>query len=194
MNNLFKILLTSFLILFCINCGKKDWRDEMDAENAKLEKSLEADHKKLLSLKKDSYSIENSSKSRDQAVVSYLQAMSKYSPGENPYSLNQKELLEILYPNSLGIGTSLDKTPLDNYQTIVWDRKIMAENKLNKKLSGNIKVLKVNWQENTRKYGALTGHKPDSIIITIDGKNDVIKEIKQVIEHNGQFKVAVVAP
>lgn len=192
--SIYKNIFFLILISFTFSCGEKDAWEEMAEENKKLEKQLAKDHAILKSYQKDSYNIPNSSQSRDEAIRSYLEDMKKSSGGDAKHALNQKELREILYPNSLGIGTSLDNTPLAEYEKLVWERRQLGEDRILEKWTPNSKIIKIQWEENPRTYGALIGHKPDSIVVLTNGKKLNISHIKQVIEHKGQFKVAIIAP
>lgn len=190
-----KILIPFSIIILFLNCGKKDWRDDLAESNAKFEKELAQDHAVLKSFQKEHYSIPNSANSKEKAIQNYLQDLAKHTPGEEAkHALNKQELREILYPNSLGIGTSLDKTRLADYEKLIWERRKLGEERILGKWTAGSKVVKIHWQENPRTYGALTGHKPESIEISTNGKKLNLSQIKQVIEHKGQFKVAVVAP
>jgi hypothetical protein len=186
-----------FLSITCFgfSCSEeKDWREEMGIQNESLRVQLEKDQEYLRSLQKEKYSIENSSSNRDDAVRRYWESLKSSKPGESKYALDRRELQEILYPNSLGIGTSLDSTPLKEYEELVWTRRLLAEEKLIELSKNGGKITKIHWAEGTRSYGKLKGFKPDSITLEFNSETRSLNQIKQVIEHNGQFKVAILAP
>lgn len=187
------ILFLSISLVF--SCKKKDWRDEMADSEKQFKASLAKDHEFLISLKKSSYEIPNSSQSRDEAIRMYLsEILTNEDPSKIQYAMNQQELREILYPNTLGIGTSLDTTKLSDYESIIWERFQLGQKRILEKWNKNSKLIKIHWSETVRDYGALKGHKPESIEIITQNKKLKIEQIKQVIEHNGQFKVAIVSP
>lgn len=190
------IIYLILLNLLLINCKDKDWRDEISSSNKEINTQLILDQSKLKQMVKKDYLISNSSNSKEEAIQSYLiELLSSNKKQSDMYSFDKKELSEILYPNSLGTGTSLDSTPLSIYEDLVWQRKILGEEKiLNKFKNKNFSIKKINWRKGFREYGVLKGYKPDSIEIISNRELIIIEEIKQVIEHNGQYKVAIVAP
>jgi len=195
MKNLRNILILILAINLIQNCKKKDWRDEMADSEEKFQSSLAKDHEFLVSLKKSSYVIANSSKSRDDAIQIYLsEVLTNEDTSQIKYAMNQQELREILYPNTLGVGTSLDKTKLSDYESIIWERFQLGQKRILEKWNKNSRLIKIHWSETVRDYGVLKGHKPESIEIISQGRKLKIEQIRQVIEHNGQFKVAIVSP
>lgn len=189
----FLILFLSIILVF--SCKKKDWRDEMADSEKEFQSSLAKDHEFLVSLKKSSYVIPNSSKSREEAIQMYLsEVLTNEDISQIKYAMNQQELREILYPNTLGIGTSLDTTKLSDYENIIWERFQLGQKRILEKWSKKSKLIQINWSETVRDYGVLKGHKPESIEIITQEKKLKIEQIRQVIEHNGQFKVAIVSP
>ncbi|WCL49259.1 hypothetical protein [Leptospira sp. GIMC2001] len=191
----FIILLALIFSSILISCKDKDWREDLDELNKQAEMKLKSDKNLLLSLKKDKYKINNSFENRDKAVQQYLIELEKnQTSDEHAYVFSKKELKEILYPNALGLGTSLDKTPLDDYEKLIWERRKLGEARILQKLPSGFKVGKIFWKDEIRQIGVLKGHKPESIEIIYKENKYFINEIKQVIEHNGQFKVAIVSP
>jgi|JI8StandDraft_1071087.scaffolds.fasta_scaffold10101_2 hypothetical protein len=185
------------ILLSVFNCKEKDWREEMKNSNSAIDQQIQKDHDYLKSLQKDHYIFKDFARSKEEAILLYLKNL-KFEPSYNEeikFSFNKNELKTILYPNSLGYGTSLDKTPLKNYEELVWARKKIGEEKILQHLkTKNFKILKIVWKEDIRKFRKLNGYKPESIEVSQNGSIFYISEIKQVIEHNGQFKVAIIAP
>ena len=178
----FLILFLSIILVF--SCKKKDWRDEMADSEKEFQSSLAKDHEFLVSLKKSSY-----------VIQMYLsEVLTNEDISQIKYAMNQQELREILYPNTLGIGTSLDTTKLSDYESIIWERFQLGQKRILEKWSKKSKLIQINWSETVRDYGVLKGHKPESIEIITQEKKLKIEQIRQVIEHNGQFKVAIVSP
>ena len=189
-------LLTIISLLFINYCKEKDWREELDAINEERNLQIKEDHKLLLKQQVQEFSISYSSKSKEEAIINYLQNLEKdHKSDYSKYSFNKSELRNILYPNTLGYGTVLDNMPLKEYEQLVWGRKILGESMILEKIQGkSLKVKKIEWKQKPFRYGVLMGYTPEIIEISLNGKLKNIKEIKQIIGHNGQFKVAIIAP
>ncbi|MCW7491444.1 hypothetical protein ND861_02125 [Leptospira sp. 2 VSF19] len=109
--------------------------------------------------------------------------------------LSQKEKDFILYPNIYGSGTSLDVTPLEDYDKLIHSFENLAIQKLSnlKIKKSDFKSLKI-FTKSVKPYGKANFHKVGLITLKTEGGEIEITEIKSVIELNGRFKVAIISP
>jgi hypothetical protein len=191
------LILLIALLVHCIGDSREELQKELDRIQKETDLTLQNDRDLLKSFQKESYQFSSYSKTKEEAIQNYLKYLSNNTKNreENPFAFNRIELREILYPNTLGFGTSLDNSPLKDYEDLVWERRKIGEQKILELLeSGKWKLIKINWITKPRQFKVLRGFKPQSVEVSIYGKTHVISQIKQVIEHNGMFKVAIIAP
>ncbi|MCB1190366.1 MAG: hypothetical protein H7A23_23530 [Leptospiraceae bacterium] len=189
--NHINVFIFTLYISICISCTcgsklqYKDVKNDLDKSHAYLKERI-----------KSSYSIPGSSGTKDEAVTRYLQELSKGKTWRNnPYIYSEDEFVNIFLPNSLGNNTMIDHNPLGPHMDMVLFRRSVGEDKIRSVIGGkDFQVLQISWSKNIRKRNALTGYKPYSVVVLVDGQKREIDEIKQVSEHQGKFKVSVIAP
>lgn len=188
------ILKISFLFLLTFPyCSQDDWREQMEVENQKVVQQIEEDHKIISdNLRKDGdWSL--SSKSKEQAVKSFLKEITETKQSYDHY-VSWDEKMNVIFPNILGQGTMLDTTLLSEYRKILEARESVAISDIRKLIkNGNFRILSIEW-EKPRTYGKLRGHKPKSIKIWQNDQTFVIDQIKMVYETKSGYKVGVLGP
>lgn len=191
-----QLILFLFLLFSIFHCKEKDWREEIEKQEQEYLKEVRKTHEFLLLNRKTSYKIANSQPTLKDAIIQFLKDAPKYKdPNEIPSLMNEDELKEILYPHVLGTGTALDSNPFPRYEEMIRDRRKLALIRINENTN------KIKWDNikfsvsELRNYGPLVGHKIDKInLINNNGNAIKLENIKMVIEHQGQFKVAVIGP
>ncbi|GBF51429.1 hypothetical protein LPTSP4_29650 [Leptospira ryugenii] len=186
-----KILLT-LLFFFVLDCKKKDWRDELKTVDYK------EIHKDSLSKQKLPIQMSGGMTDRESAVHSFLVALKENRKNEiSKFILSDEEYKEYFLPHTLGHGTSLDVTPMDQYWPSFIERKKMGMESLSASLlrsNGNIKEF--HWRPETREYGPWKAWKLDSVVLeTKNAKAGLtLEQIKLVACHKEKCKIAVIAP
>ncbi|WP_244242625.1 hypothetical protein [Leptospira bouyouniensis] len=109
--------------------------------------------------------------------------------------VNQKEKDYILYPNILGYGTSLDVTPIDDYNKMIRSFEVLALTKLKEKQykEVDLKSLKI-LVKSVQDYGKSKFHKIGMVIVTTPKGRVEITEIRSVIQLGNRYKVAILSP
>lgn len=165
-----------------------DFSPEMKAK-------LEETKKLLISNEKESYEISYGSKTPEEAVQKFLRkTINEPEVSKNPYIFTQKENLEVQYPNVYGSGTSLDVTPIEDYQYLVEKLTRIGYEKIYTKvkpLKNNIKF-EIVFQK-PRVFKKLIGLKP-YVIVKYGSKSIEIDEIKTVFKVGNLYKIGVIAP
>jgi len=188
--------LLSLCLFFAFSCQEKDWRKELEKEQAKYMQEVAKTQEFLLLNKKDNYSIPNSANSVEEAILAFVrEARTKDDPETMLTLMSEKELREILYPHVLGTGTSLDSNPFPRYEEMIRNRRKMGLERFKEDVGKDPSWSKVEYKvTEERKYGPITGYKIGFLLLK--GKKREIKTeaVKMVIGHKGQFKVAVIGP
>lgn len=194
-NTFHSILLLILLILSSANCkdSGQDFRKELEAKNQEWLAEVAETHKALIESQKDYYSIATHSPDKDTAIRNFLREIQTAKDANSMKHLfTEEELRSILYPNVLGSGTALDSNRLDNYEELIRERRRVVFDRLKELLQGiPISKVEIEW-ELPRSYRVLNGHKPSKVLIHHNGKTTKLDHIKMIIEHKGQFKVAVI--
>lgn len=183
------------LILTFLACGKKDWREEMQKEQEAHLREVARTNAFLLEFKNDNYFIPNSSTTLDYALLRFFrEAKNQDDPERIETLMSEKELREIFYPNVLGTGTALDSTPFPEYEEMIRGRRKLGLVRFQEASE------KDNWFRiefkvaDTRIYGPIKGHKISEAILIGKKRTKKTEAVKMVIEHKGQFKVAILGP
>lgn len=173
-----------------------------DKPSAKIESSLEIQEKlkksreELIKRKHENHSI-SGFKSKEESVSEFLKELvnSKQRKAQYKSLLSDFEKEFVFFPNIYGENTSLDVTPLEDYRQ-TFDRleslgiQRLMESNLE---TSNLKNIKIVWK-GSKQYGNLLIHKIGRIEMVKKGSTIEINQIKSLVEQNGKFKVAVVAP
>lgn len=187
----FIIFLIPFLFTFCQKDREAFHVDFSPEMQAKLDESK----KIILSHIKDEYSISNGSKSPEDAIRRFLEkALKEPNLEKNPYFISFKERNEVIYPNTYGFKTSLDVTPLEDYNKLITMRSDMGYTRLRGQLGSNqsLKGLHIIFAQ-PRIYNKIVGLKPK---VELKGKSHSIdlEGIKMVFKVGNSYKVGVIAP
>lgn len=187
----FLILILSLLTISCND--KPSTKIESSPE---IQEKLKKSREELTKRKLQNHSI-SGFKSKEESVSEFLKELlnSKQSKDKYHSLLNDFEKEYVFFPNIYGENTSLDVTPLEDYR-LTFDRletlgiQRIKEYKLD---SSNLKNINIVWKS-SKVYGNLLIHKIGRIEVIKNGSKLEINQIKSLIEQNGKFKVAVVAP
>lgn len=186
------LLLLISLLSFSF-CNQDDWREQMEAENQKVILSVEKDHKLIRANATKKSDWIKSSKTKELAVYNFLNEVIQKKP-LNEYYASWDEKMTVIFPNTLGMGTLLDKTPLAEYKKVLETRESFALTEINNRIQGKkFTISSIVW-EKPRMFGEIVGHKPKSINLKIDKKVIVIDQIKMVFETKSGYKVGVIGP
>ncbi|TGN10875.1 hypothetical protein [Leptospira ilyithenensis] len=190
-----KILLITTLSLLAFQCeSKQDWRAELEKANKQEELRMAESRAKIQANIKGSYKIENGFSSKEEALIAFLKEVQAGSKSNYKSIFTPLEQETVVFPNTLGSGTSLDSTPLEDYKKLIQSRQDQGIERLREVLKGNrLSIKDVIW-ETPRTYKKIVGHKPGSLEVLVNGKPMNIDQIKMIFEVNGKFKVGVVAP
>lgn len=182
------------LSLSLVNC--KDKISTKPESSAEIQQKLRQSKEVLTKRKSENHHIFGY-KTKEEAITSFMNELvgARLEIINFKSILNDKEKDLIFFPNIYGENTALDVTPLEDYK-FTFNRleelgiKRLREHRL--QLS-DLKSMKIIWKS-SRPYGNLTIYKVGRIEIIKKGSPIEITQIKSVIEQNGKFKVAVVAP
>ncbi|TGM02149.1 hypothetical protein [Leptospira jelokensis] len=188
-----KILLyIAIFITINLNvCKENDWRDDPKFQNKEQNTKLLESQKLILSKKKEKYVLDRGYKSKNEAIENFLAEIKTYQFPKNSF-ISWDEQLEIIFPNTYGLGTTLDHTPLDEYQKLLSSREAVAIESIYYMISSGFKIESIDW-ESPRRLGQIIGHKPKVMIVTKKGKFE-ITQIKMVYDVEGKFIVGVLGP
>ncbi len=187
--------LIILLLLFVIGCdSKQDWRADLEKVNEQEELRMADSKAKIRSYMKDSYTIETGFSSKEEALLAFLTEVQKTTGFELKTIFTSLEKETVLFPNTLGFGTALDVTPLEEYKKLIQERENMGIERLREKMQGgSFSLTEIKW-EKPRIYNKINGYKPHSIELTIKGKQVKVDQVKMIFEVNGKYKVGVIAP
>lgn len=189
------MLLMLLLVSLAFACKKE--KQELNTQNESQRVKLEESKKVLTERKSLNYSLQGYS-SVEEAVKNFLIEVRKTNQFESAQLkslVDQTEKEFILYPNILGYGTSLDVTPLDDYNKMIRSFEILALGKLKEKpyTESDLKSIKI-MVRSVQDYGKTKFHKIGLVIITTPKGKIEIGEIRSVIQLGNRYKVAILAP
>lgn len=187
-NSLFLLFIFCFLSLAC---KKKVWREDPNFLNPELEAKLKESKTIILSNQKTNYTFPRGFQDRNEAVHTFLNEIKIDRNKINSY-ITWDEQLHMIFPNTYGLGTALDYTPLDDYKILLMEREKIAKESMYAMVSNGFKVLKIEW-ETPRRMKQIIGHKPKIFISSSKGKFE-ITQIKMIYEIDGKFIVGVLGP
>ena len=177
-----KILIILFLLSF--NCKNTEFDETNKRKVAEVQKKY---REKI----KNDYNIENSSKSKEEAVQIFLYSISQGN--QEQYIYNKNEYLDIFLPNSIDENTLISQMEPDKAWQITELRRINAFQSLKNILfKKEFKILEIQWKDN-RSLKSLIGYPIGNIKIEVSGIIHNIEEIKLVLEHKSKFKVCVIS-
>lgn len=185
-----------FVILSFITIGCNEKPSTKIESSPEIREKLKKTHDELSKRKLQNHSI-SGYKSKEESVFEFLKELVNSKQSKDKYNslLNDFEKDFVFFPNIYGENTALDVTPLEDYR-LTFDRlealgiQRIREYKLN---SSNLKNINIVWKS-SKPYGNLLIHKIGRIEVIRQGSKIEINQIKSLIEQNGKFKVAVVAP
>ncbi|MCZ8154931.1 MAG: hypothetical protein O9264_02350 [Leptospira sp.] len=179
-------------ILSLNQCDSKNpFREEIDLKNREQTVQMELQRKKILEMKQVGCKLSPHIISKEDAIQNFLIELQK-TPTANLKTLTSNdEDLGCIFPHTVGFGTALDFTPILEYQNLMQQRREMGLRTIREKIQNHpFKIKALSW-EKPRNYNGIYGHKPSSLVISSNGKNHYLSEIKMVFEVNGTFKVGV---
>lgn len=189
-----KILILILSLFLSFNC-KKD-RDKIDLDfSPEMKTKLKASKQLILSKEKESYQVSFGSKTPYEAVQNFLtKAIKEKNYKDNPFLFTEKEKLDVLYPNVYGAGTSLDITPMEDYERLIENLTRIGYEKIHSKMESLNKNTEIEIIfKSPREYKKLQGFKP-KVIVRSNGKVVEVDEIKMVIKVGEVYKVGVISP
>ncbi|BDA80569.1 hypothetical protein LPTSP3_g34990 [Leptospira kobayashii] len=190
-----KILQSIILLLTVIGCeSKQDWRADLEKVNRQEELRMADSKAKIRAHIKDSYTIQNGFSTKEEALLAFLKEAQASYKTDYISLFTPFEQETVVFPNTLGYGTSLDVTPLEDYKKLIQNRQDLGIQRLRESIKGNrLTIKKIVW-EKPRTYNKITGYKPGSLEVLADGKSINTDQVKMIFEVGGKYKVGVVAP
>lgn len=188
-----KQLTILYIILFSIffQCKEKDWRDEIPKPN------WQTLHSNLASKRKFDFQLKGGRNSKEAVIQDWFSAIKKNSKQEDwtEYVLSDAEYFDYFAPHTLGSGTALDSTELEQYKANFLLRKEIGLKHIIDIISQTDgKISNIEWRPEQKTYGPFTGFKPEKIFIKSGKENVKLESIKQIVHYKGQWKIAVLAP
>lgn len=191
-----KTIQLFIIVLSIIFVSCKDKPAAKVESSPEIQEKLKKTREELIKRKLENHSI-SGFKSKEESVSEFLKELvnSKQRIAQYKSLLNNFEKEFVFFPNIYGENTSLDVTPLEDYRQ-TFDRlealgiQRLMESNLE---ASNLKNIKIVWK-GSKQYGNLLIHKIGRIEVIKKGSTLEINQIKSLIEQNGKFKVAVVAP
>lgn len=174
-----------------VSCKEKDWREDPKFQNQELESKLLESQNLITSRKKEKYILNRGFSNKEEAITKFLSEIKNNKVPINSF-VSWEEQLELIFPNTSGLGTALDHTPLNEYQVLLSEREKIAINSVEQLLTNGYKIEKFIW-ESPRRFNQILGHKPKVIISTPKGQFE-ITQIKMVYDIDGKFIVGVLGP
>lgn len=194
MNQLSILFILTF-IFFSVLCKKETAKPtefpKLETNPRLVESKKTIEYRRTLNTELDGFYTLN------EAIVRMLDevCIQKKNHSNLKSILSQKEKDFILYPNIYGSGTSLDVTPLEDYDKLIYSFENLAIEKLSslKLKKSDLNSLKI-YTKSVKPYGKANFHKIGLITLKSEGHEIEITEIKSVMELNGRFKVAIISP
>ncbi|PJZ76861.1 hypothetical protein [Leptospira neocaledonica] len=190
MNHIYKFLFISVLLISSTSACKK----QEQGGDPNYDKKIEEAREYLKAHIKDRYEISETSDTRDQAILNYLNSVSKGEP--NKFLCSKEEYIDVFLPNTLEEGTLTTNMPLEQAWEITNLRRTVALEKLQNELKGapkgKIQVQTLTWRDDVRILNSLKGHRVGTLIIKVGTKSISLEQIRLVIEHKGKFKLCVI--
>ncbi|TGM69139.1 hypothetical protein EHQ96_06235 [Leptospira levettii] len=191
-----KTIQLFIIVLSIIFVSCKDKPAAKVESSPEIQEKLKKSREELIKRKLENHSI-SGFKSKEESVSEFLKELvnSKQRIAQYKSLLNNFEKEFVFFPNIYGENTSLDVTPLEDYRQ-TFDRlealgiQRLMESNLE---ASNLKNIKIVWK-GSKQYGNLLIHKIGRIEVIKKGSTIEINQIRSLIEQNGKFKVAVVAP
>jgi hypothetical protein len=190
-----KTFIIIIIVGLLFNCKKEnpEINTSNEIQNLKLEES-----KKILKERSSANLPLEGYSSVEEAVKQFLVEVRKTNHSESTELkslVNQKEKDYILYPNILGYGTSLDVTPIEDYNKMISSFEVLALGKLKEKpyQVTDLKTIKV-LVKSVQDYGKTKFHKIGLVNISTPKGRVEITEIRSVIQLGNRYKVAILAP
>lgn len=190
-----KTFIIIIIVGLLFNCKKEnpEINTSNEIQNLKLEES-----KKILKERSSANLLLEGYSSVEEAVKQFLVEVRKTNQSESTELkslVNQKEKDYILYPNILGYGTSLDVTPIEDYNKMISSFEVLALGKLKEKpyQVTDLKTIKV-LVKSVKDYGKTKFHKIGLVIVTTPKGKVEITEIKSVMQLGNRYKVAILSP
>ncbi|WP_237578306.1 LA3241 family PerA/PerB upregulated protein [Leptospira mayottensis] len=199
-NHKFIFLNIPLLILLStsiFDCKDKGQRPDFEKElrNSKLVSEIQKDREILKSEIKESYTLQNSSQSVEEALTKALTEI-RDNPNQSDdllhYSCNPKEIRKIYLPNNLDQNNIAANSKIEDSMYLILLRRTAGISKIRQNLKGRkgpIKVLPFVKPYNVRKLTNINGYIIGEFSLQVGLKTIRIDEIKLIIEHKNQFKV-----
>ncbi|TGM96118.1 hypothetical protein [Leptospira dzoumogneensis] len=190
MNRIYNLLfITFFLIIISYNCKKE--KTEGDPE---YQKKVEEARNYLRAHIKDNYDISETSATRDDAVLNYLEAVNQGKTDK--YICTKQEYFDVFLPNTLEESTLTSNMPLEQAWEITELRRKVAleqlQEVLKKEKNKPIKIEALTWRDQIRQLNVLKGHRVGNLVIRVGNKSVTLEQVRLVIEHKGKFKLCVI--
>lgn len=187
-----KILALSILSFLLLSSCK----DENQKKKEEYQRQLDETKKILLEKQKEQYVIENSFADPETAVRSFLNAIIQSNEKNvEKYSFGREESENILLPNLIGDKSIIANIPLDQALEMLRLRRELGIKRIADSTEGKrVSVKRVIFNPKKRILNRLVGYEVEKVELNVAGKTVFSEQIKLVVEHKGQFKVAVVSP
>jgi hypothetical protein len=178
------LVLSVLLVLGSVNCKDANPNAEYEQKVAQIQAVYQSQIK-------ETYQIDGSFKSREEAVLSFIKDVSR-GILDSPFLCSEQETKEILLPNTYNTGTITSMQEPEEAWNLMKMRRHYGLENLRRSLEGK-KILDIQYKwKKARELNSLLGHSPKLIIQTDKGSFES-EEIRLVIEHKGQFKVCIVS-
>ncbi|UPY76845.1 hypothetical protein FH581_012900 [Leptospira weilii] len=188
------LVLLSTPMFYCKEKGQRpDF--EKDLRDSKLVSEIQKDREILKSEIKESYTLQNSSQSVEEALKKALTEIR-----DNPnlsddllhYSCSPEEIRKIYLPNNLDQNNIAANSKIEDSMYLILLRRTAGISKIRQNLLGKkgpIKVLPLVKPYNVRKLTNINGYIMGEFLLQVGLITIRIDEIKLIIEHKNQFKV-----
>ncbi|EKR65206.1 hypothetical protein LEP1GSC036_0420 [Leptospira weilii str. 2006001853] len=188
------LVLLSTPMFYCKEKGQRpDF--EKDLRDSKLVSEIQKDREILKSEIKESYTLQNSSQSVEEALKKALIEIR-----DNPnlsddllhYSCSPEEIRKIYLPNNLDQNNIAANSKIEDSMYLILLRRTAGISKIRQNLQGKkgpIKVLPLVKPYNVRKLTNINGYIMGEFLLQVGLITIRIDEIKLIIEHKNQFKV-----
>ncbi|EMM73479.1 hypothetical protein M9Y82_07300 [Leptospira weilii] len=188
------LVLLSTPMFYCKEKGQRpDF--EKDLRDSKLVSEIQKDREILKSEIKESYTLQNSSQSVEEALKKALIEIR-----DNPnlsddllhYSCSPEEIRKIYLPNNLDQNNIAANSKIEDSMYLILLRRTAGISKIRQNLLGKkgpIKALPLVKPYNVRKLTNINGYIMGEFLLQVGLITIRIDEIKLIIEHKNQFKV-----